>query len=235
MYRSCNLNSFTRRSCVGTQISLYTHPHKSLRHVQVYQGSLYVCTSAVGMPLTSQLKPSRFFDLTQDSFCFRNENDFARSKTADFRSGIFRFRSRIRVGLSPFLATMSLAGYLRVRLIFPCLFVSSPTAFPVWFWFASVYLEATTGFTADQLTVNTSWTKTTCATLIWFTSYLFLLPFSFVFFLRYIFDKPPASCCITHERKEEMRRKENRGEERRTKERKGEERRGKECPIEAKY
>ena len=99
LYRSCNLNSFTRRSCVGTHIFLYTHPHKSLRHVQVYQGSLYVCTSAVGMPLTSDLKPSRFFDLTQDSFCSRNENDFARSKTADFRSGIFRFRSRIRVGL----------------------------------------------------------------------------------------------------------------------------------------
>ena len=52
------------------------------------------------MPLTSQLKPSRFFDLTQDSFCSRNKNDFARSKTADFRSGIFRFRSRIRVGLT---------------------------------------------------------------------------------------------------------------------------------------
>ena len=41
-----------------------------------------------------------FFDLTQESFCSQNEKDFARSKTADFRSGIFRFRSRIRVGLT---------------------------------------------------------------------------------------------------------------------------------------
>ena len=62
--------------------------------------SLYVCASTVGMPPTPQLKPSRFFDLTQDSFCSRNENDFARSKIAEFRSGIFGFRSRIRVGLS---------------------------------------------------------------------------------------------------------------------------------------
>ena len=73
--------------------------HKRLRHVQVYQGiCLYKCTwcqrsvielANKGMPLTLQLKPSRFFDLTQDSFCSRNENDFAKSKTADFRSGIF--------------------------------------------------------------------------------------------------------------------------------------------------
>ena len=50
------------------------------------------------------------------------------------------------------------------------------------------------------------------------------------------FDKPPASCCITHERtyllspsrKEERRRKENKGERRKEK---GERR--KECPIEA--
>ena len=70
----------------------------------------YVCTKNVrgqrsafelankGMQLTPQVKPSRFFDLTQDGFCSRNENDFARSETDDFRSGIFCFRSRIRVG-----------------------------------------------------------------------------------------------------------------------------------------
>ena len=72
-----------------------------IRGCDIYRYTrVYVCTNVrcqrsvielanKGMPLTLQLKPSRFFDLTQDSFCSRNENDFAKSKTADFRSGIF--------------------------------------------------------------------------------------------------------------------------------------------------
>ena len=60
---------------------------------------------------------------------------------------------------------------------------------------------------------------------------------------RSVFDKPPASCCITHERtyllspsrKEERRRKENKGERRKEKgeRRKEKGERSKECPIEA--
>ena len=64
--------------------------------------------------------------------------------------------------LSPFLATMSFAGYLRVRFLqsalFPCLFVClfvllSPTTVFVLglFWAGFVYLVTTAEFVADQL------------------------------------------------------------------------------------